>query len=145
MGSFFMRMEKSMSDKKLYSCITKATKSENGNPRHSINWLLSKRGVFSVYEDYVKCGDWQILFSQIKSAKLYKTKQMFIPVNVLELTTETETYQFGFNPWANPFKHLKIEYEVESVKMGMSAFSLILRIALLISLLLIFITEHIQK
>lgn len=134
-----------MGNKKIYSCITKATKNENGNPKYSANWIVARRGVFSVFEDCIECGNWKILFSEIKIAKLYKTKQMFIPVNVLELQTEKETFQFGFNPWANPFKHLKINYEIENVKLKMSKFSLILRVVLFFSLILMFILKYFQK
>ena len=134
-----------MGNKKIYSCITKVAKNENGNPRYSANWIVAKRGVFSVFEDCIECGNWKILFSEIKIAKLYKTKQMFIPVNVLELQTEKETFQFGFNPWANPFKYLKINYEIENVKLKMSKFSLIIRIVLFFSLILMFILKYFQK
>ena len=70
---------------------------------------------------------------------------MFVPVNVLELQTEKETFQFGFNPWANPFKYLKINYEIENVKLKMSKFSLIIRIVLFFSLILMFILKYFQK
>ncbi|MBQ9239356.1 MAG: hypothetical protein IJ191_08630 [Treponema sp.] len=134
-----------MGNKKLYSCITKATKNERGNPRYSANWMIARRGILSVFENYIKCGNWTITIAAVKRAKIYKTKYLFIPVNVLELETENEIFQFGFNPWANPFKFLKLDYEIETAKLKMSKFSLILRIIMLSVLVALFVIKHVQK
>jgi hypothetical protein len=53
---------------------------------------------------------------------------MFIPVTVLQLITESGTYQFGFNPWAKPIEHLGIEIEEHPVKLTFSFFSLFIRV-----------------
>jgi len=55
---------------------------------------------------------------------------MFIPVNVLQLVTEKGNFQFGFNPWANPFKHLSIEYEQSKIKLGYSKYIIVVRVLL---------------
>jgi hypothetical protein len=39
----------------------------------------------------------------------------------------TETYQFGFNPWAHPERYLAVVYREERVKLKLSPFSLALR------------------
>lgn len=84
----------------------------------------------------------EINILEIKNATIYKTKQMFIPVNILELETEKETFQFGFNPWANPFKFLKLDYKIKNVKLGMSKFSLILRIVAIITLIILILMKY---
>ena len=113
-----------------YKCFCKATNREDKEPRYSHNWVAAKRAMFKVFDDRIECGAWNIPFSEIKSAHLYKTKQMFIPVNVLQLVTEKGNYQFGFNPWATPFKHLGVEYGQSEIKLGYSKFSIALRILL---------------
>ncbi|GAA0356827.1 hypothetical protein GCM10009092_21330 [Bowmanella denitrificans] len=84
--------------------------------------------MFKVFDDRVECGDWLIPYAEIQTAYLYKTRQMLIPVNVLQLVTETGNYQFGFNPWATPFKHLNLAYQVRQLKLGYSPFSKVIRI-----------------
>lgn len=110
-----------------YQCLCKATNQEDKEPRYSHNWTTAKRAMFKVFEDRIECGSWNIAFSEVKSAHLYKAKQMFIPVNILQLITEKGSYQFGFNPWSNPFKHLDIEYGQSDIKLGYSKYSIIIR------------------
>ncbi len=62
---------------------------------------------------------------------VYKTKQMLIPVTVLQLITEDGSYQFGFNPWAKPVDHLGIEIEEQFVTLKFSFFSTFIRVAIL--------------
>lgn len=113
-----------------YKCFCKATSREDKEPRYSHNWVAAKRAYFKIFDDRIECGSWNIPFSEIKSAHLYKAKQMFIPVNVLQLVTEKGNFQFGFNPWANPFKHLSIEYEQSKIKLGYSKYSIVVRVLL---------------
>lgn len=113
-----------------YKCLCKAINREDKEPRYSHNWVSAKRAMFKVYEDRIECGSWTILFSEVKSAHLYKAKQMFIPVNVLQILTEKGNYQFGFNPWTNPFKHLDIECGESEIKLGYSTYSIVVRIVL---------------
>jgi hypothetical protein len=81
--------------------------------------------------DRIECGSWVIKNEDIEKAHVYKTKQWFFPVNVLQLITNLGTYQFGFNPWANPIKHLEVAYSESNVKLGYSAFSVATRLLLL--------------
>ena len=117
-----------------YKCWCKATKREDGEPRYSHNWLAAKRAWFKIFEDHIECGSWNIKIEDIKSARLYHARQMFIPVKILQFITATGSYQFGFNPWANPLNHLDIEYSEEKIRLGYSLFSIILRVVLLIYL-----------
>lgn len=55
---------------------------------------------------------------------------MFIPVLVLKLVTPERSYQFGFNPWANPVAYLPIETREEKIRLKYSVFSTAIRIML---------------
>ena len=121
--------------KQLYKCMTKATDREGDGVRYSHNWVTARRGMFKVYEDGFSCGDWHFDYSEVDEAILYKTKQMFIPVNVLVVKAKERTYQFGFNPWANPFKHLKLDLRIEKIKLKYSTFSILIRLFALAILL----------
>jgi len=113
-----------------YRCFCKATNREGEEVRFSHNWTIAKRGFFKVYEDRIECGSWNIPFSEVESAHFYKAKQMFIPVKVLQLVTVKGKYQFAFNPWANPFKHLGIEYKQSEIKLVYSTYSIVIRVFL---------------
>jgi hypothetical protein len=69
-------------------------------------------------------------FDEITSATLFKTKQWFIPVEVLKLVTKTESYQFGFNPWAHPTDYMKFPISEQRIGLGYSTFSILIRVAL---------------
>jgi hypothetical protein len=122
--------------------MTKGTKREASEPRHSQNWVLARRGSFRIYDEKIVCGDWIIPFKDIKKLTIYKTKQLFMNVTVLHFATENGNYQFGFNPWAHPEKHLmNLKPEEEVVKLKFSLFSVILRIIIFVGLLVYFITR----
>ena len=108
--------------------MCKATNKEDKEPRYSQNWVLAKRAMFKIYGDRIECGSWLIKNTDIEKAHVYKTSQWGMPVNVLQLITNTGTYQFGFNPWANPIKHLEIDYSESKVKLGYSTFSIATRL-----------------
>jgi hypothetical protein len=114
----------------LYKCWTKATTRETGVPRRSYNWAFARRAWFKVFSDKIECGDWNIPFSEIQQAGVYRGKQMFMPIQILEIQTSGGTYQFGFNPWADPIKHLAIPYREERVKLKYSALSIAARVIL---------------
>ena len=119
----------------LYKCCCKATNREVSEPRYSHNWVIARRALFKVFEDRIECGNWSIPFSEVTEARLFQTRQMFIPVRMLHITTPSGSYQFGFNPWAHPEKHLGVEYEEHRIRMKYSLFSIVVRIILLSVLL----------
>ncbi|MCG8695013.1 MAG: hypothetical protein MI806_27715 [Minwuiales bacterium] len=112
--------------RQLYRCRCKGTNRENGAPRHSLNWLTARRGVFRVFDDHVRCGNWHIPYADVKQATIYKARQLLLPVKVLELVTENETYQFGFNPWAHPDRHMNLDFEEKTVRLKGGLRSLLL-------------------
>jgi len=116
-----------------YKCWTKATGRESGDPRRSAVWAGSRRAWFKVFVDRIECGDWIIVSSSIQEAVLFETRQLFIPVFVLRLSTGDITYQFGFNPWCRVAQHLPFKVERRRVKLGYSAFSIAVRVGLIIA------------
>ena len=116
-------------DKPLQTNYVKATDKEAGTPRYSHNWALSKRTLYKVYSDRLEIGNWIIPFSDIKDIVVYKTKQMFIPVSILNIQTEEKNYQIGFNPWVNPVKNIPQKVRYEKIRLKYSAFSRVIRIA----------------
>ena len=118
-------------EKLQYKCMTKATDRESDGLRYSANWAMSKRGALKIYEDKITCGSWNFEKEKISSLILYKTKQMFIPVNVLAFEYDDKIYQFGLNPWANPIKHIGLEYKEELVKIKYSPYSIVIRFILI--------------
>ena len=123
-----------MSGDRLYRCWCKATNREPGPPRHSASWVGAKRAWFEVYADRVECGAWTIPFADVRRAILYETRQWFIPVRVLAFSTATTNYQFGFNPWASPQKHIELEIEQQKMRLMYSPFSIVIRAGLVLYL-----------
>lgn len=117
-------------NKLLQKNYVKATNKEAGEPRYSHNWAMAKRAFYKVYSDHLEIGDWVIPFNEIKDIVLYKTKQMFIPVSVLNIQTEKENYQIGFNPWVNPIKNIPFNVRSESIRLKYSIFSIVIRAAI---------------
>lgn len=115
----------------LYRAWTKGTDQEPGAPRYSANWATARRAWFRVYDDRVECGDWVIPASAVQDAVLYESRQWFMPVSVLAVTTAARTWQFGFNPWARVAEHLPFAFRRERVRLRYSAFSVAVRVLLL--------------
>lgn len=113
-----------------YRCFVKGTDQETGEPRHSAAWIAARRGRFEVYDDRVCLGNWTIPIESIQEAILYETRGGLVTAPVLHLRTADRQYQFGFNPWARVAEHLPFPVERRQAQMGMSAFSLVLRLAL---------------
>ena len=121
-----------MKESVIYKAWCKATNLEDSEPRYSQNWIVSKRAWFKMFGDRIECGNWTIPYEKVTKAIVYRTKQMFIPVTVLHLITNEGSYQFGFNPWANPIKHLNIEYEEQEIRLKYSVFSIVIRVLLVL-------------
>ena len=108
----------------LYRCWTKGLEGETGTPQRSARWATARRGWFRCYPDRVECGDWVIPAADVRDAVLYAARQMFIPVHVLGVSTSTQTFQFGFNPWSRVAKHLPFSFRRERVRLRHSAISI---------------------
>ena len=114
----------------IYKCWTKGTTREEGEPRRSFNWATSRRAWFKVFDDRIECGNWIIPKISIRDAVLFQSKQFFVvPVSVLQLRTDDASYQFGFNPWCRIAQRLPFQFRTETIKLGHSPFSLVVRVA----------------
>lgn len=119
----------------LQTNYVKVTDRENGPPRYSFNWIISKRTFFRVYRDRIKVGKWKIPFNEIENITLYHTKQLIFSVKLLSIITKEKEFQIGFNPWVNPIQFLPLNINHEEVKMQYSVFSIVYRVVVLAFLL----------
>ena len=117
-----------MTDEPIYKCWCKATNREKSGPRYSKSWVVSRRAWFRIYRDRIDCSGWVIPYPEVNEAIMYNTRVMFIPVQVLELVTDTGRYQFGFNPWASPSRHLPFEISQQNLRIRYSPFSIVVRL-----------------
>ena len=115
----------------VYRAWTKAIDGETGPPRRSPAWATARRAWFRCYQDRVECGDWVIPTADVREAILYETRQGFLPVSVLAVSTDARTFQFGFNPWARVAPHLPFAVRRERVRLGYSPISIAARVGLL--------------
>lgn len=119
-----------MTDSPIYRCWTKATDREPGLPRYSFSWLVSRRGWLRVFTDRLECGDWVIPAATVTRATL----QAAGLAQVLIVATGERTYQFGLNPWCRITQHLPFGVTTERLTLQYSRFSILLRVAVLLSL-----------
>ncbi len=118
----------------LHKCMTKATTAVGDQRNYGPNWVTSRRGSLKVYDDCLECGDWRIDYPDIKNAVLLSFRSLFlrIPGYLLTVETEDRTYHFGLNGWGQFWKgDLPFEAKRERGKIGMTWFSLILRLILI--------------
>jgi hypothetical protein len=118
----------------LYQSWTKGIEGVRGVPQRSLVWATARRGQFRCYHDRVECGDWIIPARDVRDAVLYETRQGFIPVSVLEVSTPSRTFQFGFNPWSRVAANLPFPFRRERVRLRHSPFSMVARVLLLLLL-----------
>ncbi len=115
----------------LYRCLTKATDKETGEPRRSAAWIAARRAQFLVFDDHIRCGNWVILATEVEEAILYQAREFLLTTPILQVRTTERTYQFGFNPWTRVAEYLPFAFEKRKVRLGLSPFSLVLRLILL--------------
>jgi hypothetical protein len=115
-----------------YSAWTKAIRDCDGPPQYSASWVNARRGWFEVFDDRVQCGDWVIQAESVLDAVLFEARQWFIPVYILSISTAEGTWQFGFNPWAKFDAHLPFSFRRERVRLRYSAFSIAVRLLLIV-------------
>lgn len=119
----------------LHRCMTKATTAEGDDIRHSLNWVVSRRGSLRVMDDALECGNWRIPYDKIDEAVLFNTRANFvIPCYVLRVKTEGKIYQFGLNPGKYWRGELPFSARREKLPLQFSWFSITVRVFLLISI-----------
>lgn len=114
----------------LYRAWTKAIRNPPGPPTYNPRWIVSRRGWFKIYPDRIECGNLVIPKEQVTDAVMYESRQWFIPVFILGISTAEETWQFGFNPWAKVAEHLPFPFRREQISLHYSMFGLALRLFL---------------
>jgi len=119
-----------------YKAFVKAIKAASGAPGYQKEWISAFRGGIEFYDDRIAWGEHVVRADEVSDAVVYKTKQWFIPVTVLQVSTEDGTWQFGFNPWVRVADHLPFAFHTERVRLRYSAFSIVARIVLVVLLLL---------
>lgn len=82
----------------IHKCTVKATTKEDETIRCSLNWAFSQRGTLYVMSDSLKCGNWEIPYSEIDEAILYSIPWLFAQAYVLLVKSKGQIYQFGLNP-----------------------------------------------
>jgi hypothetical protein len=122
----------------LHTCMTKATTAEGEDIRHSLNWVVSRRGTLRVTSDALECGNWRIAYDDIDEAVLFRTRQAFIPCYVLRVRSHGRIYQFGLNPGSYWKGDLPFPVQRENARLGFSWFSVVVRV-FLIGVLLYFV------
>lgn len=121
-----------MTDSPRYTCQTKATDRESGEPRYSHNWVVSRRARLRIYEDRIECGNWRIVADDVQAATIYRARQwLIIPVDILVVQAGSRVYQFGLNPWNKVRDHLPVDFDEEPLTLKYSPFSIALRLGLL--------------
>jgi len=78
--------------------MTKATNKEGEKIHSSFNWAFSRRGMLYIMSDSLKCGDWEIPYSDIEESKIYSVPWLFTNAYVLVIKIRGQIYQFGLNP-----------------------------------------------
>jgi len=130
----------------VYKCMVKGTTGEDSLPRYSHNWVFARRGFLKIYPDRMCCGDWTIHFTDITRVIRYKTRVFGVPCGVLRIITDGASYQFGYNPWACPEKHLAgLPVEEQTVKLRYSPFSVAYRILLLLGVIVYFVFKYMKQ
>lgn len=114
----------------IYRAWAKGIRDEAESPGYSAKWVTSRRGWLSIYRDRLEFGGTVIPAESVSQAILYETRQSFIPVSILAVTTPNDSWQFGVNPWVDLAPHLPFAFKREKVRLQHSTFSVIIRVAL---------------
>ena len=115
--------------RQIHKCFAKAIgEATPGEIVRSGKWVTSRRAWLKIYDDRVICGDWDIAYSTVSDAVLYKGWSYPWPVRVLELVVGSSAYQFGVSPWCALERHLPIEVRSVPLEMKHSTFSILIRV-----------------
>jgi hypothetical protein len=103
------------------------------NLRTGPKWITSRRGLLKLYPDRLECGNWTVVYSEIREAVLssFRSPILRIPGYVLAVRTDKETYHFGLNGWAYWKGELPFPVTREQARIRMSAISILARVVLI--------------
>lgn len=114
-----------------YWAWTKAIRTPDGFVGYHPRWIVAKRAWFKVFADRVECSSLVIPADAVTDAVVYEARQWFLPVRILSISTSSETWQFGFNPWANVTPYLPFPFRREAIQLHYSLFSTLVRMGLI--------------
>ena len=103
---------------------------------------VARRRLLKVFDDHFECGDWNIPYSAIDEAILFRTRQMLIPCYVLRVKSSGVIYQFGLNPgrfWSGALPFAVVR---EKAVLHYSWFSIGVRLAAVLALLYLWWTRR---
>ncbi|MEM7142030.1 MAG: hypothetical protein AAF548_13470 [Actinomycetota bacterium] len=98
--------------------------------------MSARRAWFVVHGDRVEVGDWILPVDEVAHVIEWRTSQGLWRYSVLELQHEGTHYLFGFNPWVRVFRRLPFEAEPRDCVLGWSRYSIVMRVAWVILLIL---------
>ncbi|MFQ5857770.1 MAG: hypothetical protein ACE5LU_19365 [Anaerolineae bacterium] len=120
--------------------VAGATKAQKGDEdtgvRYEPGWIVSRRGVLILTSDKLVCGFWEIPLTSVINATLLRFKGLLSRWLVLKVATDDGShYQFGlqYDPTWETQTALKLT--VEDGKIKYSAFSIVVRVALILALI----------
>lgn len=122
--------DKLVATEPIHCCMTKGVKGATDQFEYGLSWVTSRRAILKVFP-----------YSAIEQAVLLETKQWFIPCYVLKVQAADSTYQFGLNP--NKFwkGDLPFQAERQKGKLKYSAYSIAIRVVLVVGLIWYFYTR----
>lgn len=117
----------------LHSCSAKVVIADGDQLEAGLNWMLAHRAVLSLYDDHLKCADWQVGYGDIRRAEMvmFKTPILRMPAYVLSVRTDANVYHFGLR--AEPYWDTSLPFPVtrSQAKLRLSAVSVLGRCALI--------------
>ena len=119
----------------IHRCMTKGVQGAAEQFEYGLSWVTSRRATLKVFPDRLECGNWTIPFSAIEQAVLFETKQWFIPCYVLKIRTADTAYQFGLNPGKFWGGDLPFEVERQKGRLKYSAYSIAIRVVLVVGII----------
>jgi hypothetical protein len=105
----------------IYKAWTKGLCGEPLPPCHSLNWGVARRAWLKVYRDRIECGDWIVPASSVSEAVVFHCRMWgIVPVKVLAITSNEQTWQFGLNPWSRIASTLPFQVRHERLRLVFS-------------------------
>ena len=120
----------------LHKCMTKAIIADGNQVKHSLDWVMSRRGILKIYSDRLECGDWVISNDEITDTVLTSIRSVFfMPGYVLRVQTQSRTYHFGLNGGSFWKSELPFPVTREKARLGYSKFSAAIRVFVILFLI----------
>lgn len=102
-------------------------KEPDSQVRYEAGWVVSKRGVAMLTESRLTCAGWDIPLKSIKKARLLRVRQMALLAYALQVSTETDNYQFGLMYDERWEQQSVLDLEIEDSTIKYSVYSIAAR------------------